>query len=110
MKNNHIKQLSISISMGLLLSACGGSSDGNNNSNAGTATGGSTGNTSITPLTNKVKVPQCGNGADQGKAIAKDATGKNIQKLATDTKVRIFHTLNGSKLVCMIKGEAHILP
>jgi len=81
MKNTNIKQIAFTAVMGLFLSACGG--------------GGST-----TPA--EVKVPVCG-------GTPANVTGKTIQKVANGAEVRILHSPDGTKLACMISGEALIV-
>ena len=89
MKNTNIKQIAFTTVMGLFLSACGG--------------GGST-----TPPT-VVEVPQCGTTTDLGMSNAIDVTGKTIKKVADGAEVRIWHDPDGTKLACMITGEATIV-
>ena len=91
MKNTDIKQIAFAAIMGLFLSACGG------------------GSSSTTSFPDEVKVPECGNATDMGKAIAADITGKIIEKIEDGAEVRIWHASDGTKLACMIIGEANIL-
>ena len=91
MKNINIKQIAFTVVMGLLLSACGGSSS------------------SSTPIITEIKVPQCGTAADMGKAVAKDVAGKTIKKVGDGAEVRIWHSPDATKLACMIQGEALII-
>jgi len=93
MKNTNIKQIAFTAVMGLFLSACGGGGGG------GTST----------PVVAENKVPQCGTSADLGKSVAEDVTGKTIQKVADGADVRIWHSPDGTKLACMISGEANIV-
>ena len=72
--------------MGLFLSACNSKSSNN-------------------PVA-VIKVPQC---EDMDKAIAKDVTGKTIKKVGDEAEVRIWHSPDGTKLACMISGEALIV-
>ena len=84
MKNTHIKQIAFTAVMGLFLNACGGSSS----------------ETSFPPT--EVKVPDC-------KETPADVTGKTIKKVLDGAEVRILHSPNGTKLACMISGEALII-
>ena len=93
MKNTNIKQIAFVAVMGLFLSACGGSSS-------------STTTISIV----ETKVPSCGTDADDdGKAVAKDVTGKTIKKVGDGAEVRIWHSPDSIKLACMISGEALVI-
>ena len=98
MKNTNIKQIAFIAVTGLFLSACGGGGD----SDFTIIT------PPVTPPVVETKVPQCGNSSDNGKALAEDVTGKTIQKVEDGAKVRIWHTPEGTKLACMISGEALI--
>ncbi len=89
MKNTNTKQIAFTAVMGLFLSACGGSS-------------------STTSFPDEVNVPQCGTATDKGKALATDVTGRTIEKVETGAEVRIWHSPDGTKLACMISGEAII--
>jgi len=84
MKNTNIKQIAFIVIMGLFLSACGGGGGGG----------------STTPA--EVKVPVCG-----GTPV--NVTGKTIQKVANGAEVRILHAPDGTKLACMISGEALVV-
>ena len=95
MKNTKIKQLVFTTVTGLFLSACGG--------------GSSSTDTGITPPVPEIKVPPCGTAADKGKSLAEDVSGKTIQKVETEAKVRIWHDPDGTKSACMITGEATII-
>lgn len=86
MKNTNIKQIAFAAVMGLFLNACGG--------------GGSSSNSSFPPAS--VSVPQCEN-------ATADVTGKTIQKVEDGAEVRISHSSDGTKLACMITGEANIV-
>ncbi len=86
MKNTNIKQIAFTIVMGLFLSACGG---------------GSSSTTSFPDEVDEVNVPQCGTATE-------DVTGKTIEKVGTEAEVRILHSPDGTKLACMISGEAII--
>jgi len=92
MKNSNIKQIAFTAVMGIFLSACGGGSSSNN-----------------PPPVDKIKVPQCGSEVDMGKSNAKDVTGKTIKKVGNEAEVRIWHFQDGTKLACMISGEALIV-
>ena len=85
MKNRNIKQIVFTATTVLLLSAC----DSNPSAD--------------------VTVPQCGDAADMGKTNAIAVFDKKIEKLDNEAEVRIWHSPNLDKLVCMIKGEARIV-
>ena len=85
MKNTNIKQITFTAVMGLFLSACGG---------------GSSSITSFPPV--EVKVPECG-------TETVDVTGKTIEKVGIEAEVRILHSPDGTKLACMISGEAIVV-
>jgi len=93
MKN--IKLIAFATVAGLFLSACGGG--------GGSSSGGGT------PPSTAVMVPSCGTAADQGLSVAKDVTGKTIKKVEVGAEVRIWHSPDGKKSACMIKGQAEII-
>jgi len=95
MKNINIKLITFATVTGLFLSACGGGG-------GGSSSGGST------PPPAVVKVPQCGTAVDLGKSNAIDVTGKTIKKVANGAEVRIWHKPDGTKVACMITGEATV--
>ncbi len=90
MRNSNIKQIAFTALMGLILSACGGSSNSN-------------------PPLAEIKVPQCGTGAAMGEVIAKDVTGKTIKKVGDGAEVRIWHNPDSTRKACMISGEGIIV-
>jgi len=87
MKNTNIKQIAFTVLMGLFLNACGGGSSS----------------------TTSFPVAECGSAADKGKSLASDVTGKTIVKVHEGAEVRIWHSSDGTKLACMISGEANIV-
>jgi hypothetical protein len=89
MKNITLKQIIFIAGAGFFLTACGG------------------GSSNDTPVA--VKVPACGTAADLGKSVAIDVTGKTIKKVGIGAKVRIWHSSDENKSVCMIRGEAEII-
>ena len=95
-----IKQTIFAVTAGLLLSACGGGGGSSSSGSTPPPSGG-------TPPT-VVKVPQCGTAADLGESNALDVTGETIKKVANGAEVRIWHEPDGTKLACMITGEATI--
>ena len=90
MKNTNIKLIAFTSVTALFLSACGGGSK----------------STSSFP---DAKVPDCGTAADKGKSLAADVTAKTIEKVIEGAQVRIWHSPDGTKLACMISGEANIV-
>ena len=92
MKN--IKLIAFATVAGLFLSACGG---------GGSSSGGGT------PPSTAEMVPSCGTAADLGKSVAEDVAGKTIKKVEAGAEVRIWHSPDGKKSACMIKGKAEII-
>jgi len=121
MKSIMMKQTIFAVTAILLLSACGG---GGGSSSGGTTPPGSAtppgdtttptpgdttpspGDTTLPPTV--VKVPQCGTAADLGNSNAIDVTGKTIKKVLNGAEVRIWHAHDGTKLACMLTGEATV--
>ena len=87
MKKTNIKQIAFIAVTGLFLTACGGGGGGSDNPPAAEV---------------KVPVPQCG-------TDTVDVTGKTIKKVETGAEVRILHSPDGTKLACMIKGQAEVI-
>jgi len=112
MKSIMMKETIFAVVAGLLLSACGGGGGSNSSGTtppAGTTppSGGTTPPSGTTPPT-VIQIPQCGSTADLGKANTIDVTGKTIKKVVNGAEVRIWHAPDGTKLACMLTGEATV--